>query len=441
MENVITFIGQLDFHAPRLTVKETFDFAFQCKTGGTHAPPEIIKTEAARIYIKKMDSEDSKVNTTLKLLGLSHVADTYVGNSDVRGVSGGQRRRVTLGEMSQANIMPVLCADEMSTGLDAASTFDIVNTVMQFARIIRTTRVISLLQPSPETVSLFDEVILLGEGKVLYAGPVTAVEGYFASLGYSAPDQIDVADFLQVLSTPEGAMLYHPPEGSDKTTPYSVTELAEAFRKSEEFQQIVKRQSGPYETEWDQKHGAKLAPTMTTVPLTKKYQNSGLRSTWLNLRRNLVIWSRDRRFLIANAIKNVIMGVSVGGVFFNTKSVVSIYGVLFQLNLFIMLGAMTSVPEQVNDRIIYYRHADDNFYGAFAYAIGKAVSLLPQVRIQWEISRFVPKSALTPRAVVGRYPNLRNDLLLHGGLGSRRLELLHFHRTSLCVLDCDEPTD
>jgi hypothetical protein len=179
---------------------------------------------------------------------------------------------------------------------------------------------------------------------------------------------------------------------------------------------------------------------MTTVALKKNYQNSGLRQTWLNLHRNLVIWSRDRRFLIANAVKNVIMGVSVGGVFFNTDSVISIYGVLFQLNLFIMLGAMTSVPEQVNDRIIYYRHADDNFYGAFSYAIGKGASLLPQVRIQWKIP-LLTESSLTPRVVVGRCRNLRNDLLLHGGLGSSRLELLHFHRTSLRLLDRDEPTD
>lgn len=64
----------------------------------------------------------------------------------------------------------------------------------------------------------------------------------------------------------------------------------------------------------------------------------GIRNLWLNLVRNLVIWSRDKRFLIANAIKNLIMGVSVGGVFYQTTNSVSIFGVLFQLNLFIMLG-------------------------------------------------------------------------------------------------------
>jgi ABC-type multidrug transport system ATPase subunit len=381
VENVISFIGQLDFHAPRLTVKDTFDFAFQCKSGGTHADAKLVTSDAARDLVKKLDAQDVRVNTILKLLGLDHVADTYVGNPEIRGVSGGQRRRVTLGEMLQSNTTPVLCADEISTGLDAASTYDIVNAITQFTRMNRNTRVISLLQPSPETVSLFDEVILLGDGKILYAGPVIGVEDYFASLGYSAPDQIDVADFLQMLSTPEGAELYHPPEGTEKTTPYSLTELAEAFRKSKEFERIQKRQNEPCETEWHRTEGVDLTlVSSTTVVLKKKYQNSSLRSTFLNIRRNLVIWSRDRRFLIVNAIKNVIMGVSVGGVFFQTENVVSIYGVLFQLNLFIMLGAMTSVPEQVDDRIIFYRHTDANFYGAFSYAIGKGVSLLPQVR-------------------------------------------------------------
>ena len=59
---------------------------------------------------------------------------------------------------------------------------------------------------------------------------------------------------------------------------------------------------------------------------------------WLNFKRFILIWLRDKRFLIANAIKNIIMGCSVGGVFFQTDSIVSIYGVFFQIMLFIMLG-------------------------------------------------------------------------------------------------------
>jgi ABC-type multidrug transport system ATPase subunit len=382
VENVISFVGQLDFHAPRLTVQETFEFAFQCKSGGTHFPPEVIKTDEARQLMQTFDQENYRVNVTMQILGLSGVEDTFVGNSEIRGISGGQRRRVTTGEMSQAYSTPVMCMDEISTGLDAASTYDIISTIAQATRIDRSTQIISLLQPSPETLSLFDEVILMGEGHVLYAGPVTTVEDYFGGLGYRACDQCDVADFLQVLSTPDGAQLY-----IDEGSPYTTEGFAQAFRDSEEFQRIQDRQTMPWETEWKNTKSEHLPITTTTAVLKKKYRNSGIRSTWLNLRRNLVIWKRDKRFLIANTVKNVIMGISVGGVFFQTDSVVSIYGVLFQLNLFIMLGAMTSVPQHVDDRIIFYRHADDNFYGAFAYAFGKGIALLPQVRIQQKLPR------------------------------------------------------
>lgn len=176
VENVISFVGQLDFHAPRLTVKETFDFAFQCKSGGTHIPKELVVTEDAREFVKKLDEADALPMNILEFLGLEHVSDTFVGNAEVRGVSGGQRRRVTVGEMV-VSPTPIFCGDEISNGLDAASTYNIINSLMYFAHLLKRTRVISLLQPSPEAVSLFDEIILLSEGQILYAGPVDDVEG------------------------------------------------------------------------------------------------------------------------------------------------------------------------------------------------------------------------------------------------------------------------
>ena len=344
VENLITFIAQSDDHAPRLTVFETFNFAFQCVAGGRIVPNEAIKDDAGRKVFAQMARDHTRVKLVEESLGLSHVADTFVGNNEVRGVSGGQRRRVTLGEMFQQRT-PILCADEISTGLDAQSTFSIVESIMTFTKAAKMTRVISLLQPGPETVSLFDEIILISEGKIMYAGPVESVEEYFASLGYQAPEQCDVADFLQVVSTPDGAQLYVPPEGSTKTTPYTNAELADAFRSSQLFQKIKDEQKAPWDTDWST--SLNLMPS-TANALKEKYANSAFRSTWLNLRRNIIIWTRDKRFLIANAIKNVIMGISVGGVFFQTDSISSIYGVLFQLTLFIMLGTSSEITSQLS---------------------------------------------------------------------------------------------
>ena len=73
------------------------------------------------------------------------------------------------------------------------------------------------------------------------------------------------------------------------------------------------------------------------------------------------------------------MGLSVGFVFRNTDISRSFFGVLFQGNLFIMLGAMTSTPDKLDDRAIFYKHHDSNFYPALAYIIGQALALIPQM--------------------------------------------------------------
>jgi ABC-type multidrug transport system ATPase subunit len=80
----------------------------------------------------------------------------------------------------------------------AATTFEIVQLMGAISRIMKNVRIVSLLQPPPETVALFDELVLLSEGKVIYSGPVDEVIHHFNSLGYDLPTRMDVADWLQV---------------------------------------------------------------------------------------------------------------------------------------------------------------------------------------------------------------------------------------------------
>ena len=114
MENVIHYIDQLDLHAPRLTVEETFDFAYQCKSAGKtlREEDELLKSDEQRRLMKQADADKLRVKIGLLGLGLAGVKDTFVGDSTVRGVSGGQRRRVTVGEMLMERT-PVLCGDEI----------------------------------------------------------------------------------------------------------------------------------------------------------------------------------------------------------------------------------------------------------------------------------------------------------------------------------------
>lgn len=80
----------------------------------------------------------------------------------------------------------------------AATTYDIVKLLGSVASVTRTIKIVSLLQPSPETVALFDEIILLDSGRVIYNGPLEEVVGYFESLGYQIPERMDIADWLVV---------------------------------------------------------------------------------------------------------------------------------------------------------------------------------------------------------------------------------------------------
>ena len=90
-----------------------------------------------------------------------------------------------------------LFMDEISTGLDSSTTYQIVSCLQQLAHITDSTALVSLLQPAPETFDLFDEVILMAEGKIVYHGPCTHVLQFFEDCGFRCPKRKVAADFLQ----------------------------------------------------------------------------------------------------------------------------------------------------------------------------------------------------------------------------------------------------
>ncbi|KAL7543145.1 hypothetical protein ACHAXR_013436, partial [Thalassiosira sp. AJA248-18] len=190
------------------------NFAFDCCYGGTHkgpfVPSENVDPDVFKL-IKEMDENGWLVDTIMRSVGIKRVQDTFVGNERVRGVSGGEKKRVTVAEMS-ASRTQIACLDKISTGLDAATTFDICKVFGETTRMLNTIKIVSLLQPPPETVALFDEVILLDKGRVLYAGPVDEITLHFKSLGYAQPERMDPADWLQSLPTKDGAQFLAGPE-------------------------------------------------------------------------------------------------------------------------------------------------------------------------------------------------------------------------------------
>ncbi len=87
--------------------------------------------------------------------------------------------------------------DEISTGLDSSTAYRIIKCLSQSVHVMESTMVVSLLQPAPETFELFDDLILLSEGQIVYQGPRDLVTDFFESMGFKCPERKAVADFLQ----------------------------------------------------------------------------------------------------------------------------------------------------------------------------------------------------------------------------------------------------
>ncbi|KAF0747356.1 hypothetical protein AaE_007756, partial [Aphanomyces astaci] len=180
LSSLAAYVQQSDNHYPTLTVKETFEFSHKCLVG-TVDPNDPLAV-----------NEQHMVDILISVFGLSECADTIIGDDMIRGVSGGQKRRVTVGEMMTGRATTLLL-DEFSNGLDASTTYDIAKAVRTMAEVLEKTVVMTMLQPPPEVYDLFDNILVLDKGEVVYNGPRMTLPSYFRSIGYECPPRKDVA--------------------------------------------------------------------------------------------------------------------------------------------------------------------------------------------------------------------------------------------------------
>jgi ABC-type multidrug transport system ATPase subunit len=136
-----------------------------------------------------------RVEELLKTMGLESCAETKVGNEFLKGLSGGQRRRLSLAVAFLKDPL-VVFLDEVTSGLDAASAAGIASFLQELARAQDVIIACTIHQPSAKIFSGFDRLLLLSSGRVAYSGKVKDAAGYFRSLGLAIPEQENPADFF-----------------------------------------------------------------------------------------------------------------------------------------------------------------------------------------------------------------------------------------------------
>ncbi|KAL5060201.1 hypothetical protein RYX36_031805 [Vicia faba] len=324
------YISQHDIHYGEVTVRETLDFSSRC----------------------------------LGMLGLDICADTMVGDEMRRGISGGQKKRVTTGEML-VGPAKALFMDEISTGLDSSTTFQICKFMRQVVHILDVTVVISLLQPAPETFELFDDIILLSEGQIVYQGPREDVLEFFETTGFRCPDRKGVADFLQEVTSKKDQEQYW----FRRDEPYryvSVPEFIDSFNSFHIGEKLVSELKVPYDKR--QTHPNALVKEKYGISNWELFK-ACFSKEWLLLKRNAFVY-------IFKTIQITIMAIITFTLFFRTKMPVGtvqdgqkFHGALFFTLINVMFNGLAELAMTVSRLPVFYKQRDFQFYPAWAFGL------------------------------------------------------------------------
>ncbi|OWZ02952.1 ABC transporter, partial [Phytophthora megakarya] len=370
----VSYVNQRDKHFPTLTVKETLEFAHKfCGGEFVRRGEELLSKGSDKENLEALDATKAYFShypdIVVQQLGLQNCKDTIVGDAMLRGVSGGERKRVTTGEM-EFGMKYVSLMDEISTGLDSAATYDIINTQRSVAHTLHKNVVIALLQPSPEVFSLFDDVMILNEGELMYHGPCDRVQDYFENLGFSCPPERDIADYLLDLGTAE-QYRYEVSNFATKQ-PRSASDFADLFKRSEIHQEMLKALDAPHAPELLQNATENMKP----MP---EFHQSFVDSTLTLLRRQLMVTYRNKPFIIGRLTMITVMGLLYCTTFyqFDPTQVSVVMGVIFSAILFLSMGQSSQIPTYMAERDIFYKHRGANFFRTASYVLATSVSQIP----------------------------------------------------------------
>ena len=274
----VAYVRDCDIHIPHLTVKQTFDYADALLTN------------------TNSQVREEKVQAVMEILGLSHRADTIVGDDLTRGVSGGERRRVTVG-VELLKHCQLLVMDEATTGLDSTTSLQIFR-ALRIVADESSPVFATLKQPGKDLYELFDNVLVMHDGQIAYYGPCAEMMDYLESAGFSVNRSINPAD--EVLSLVD--------ERGD--------ELVETFQRSleeghaaekDDYSTIHGSTSGTVIGKGKAKEPERHMPSDTPQADYPQYARSWLAQYLWTVRRGLQIMKNNPAIAISRVMFAVIM--------------------------------------------------------------------------------------------------------------------------------------
>lgn len=377
-----TYRGQIvmnteeELHFPSLTVGQTMDFATRMK----------IPAHRAKETHNPQEYQKSFKDFLLRSMGIEHTHDTKVGNEYVRGVSGGERKRVSIIE-TLATRGSVFCWDNSTRGLDASTALEWTKAMRAMTDILGLTTIVTLYQAGNGIFNLFDKVLVLDEGKEIYYGPREEARPFMEGLGFICDDSANIGDFLTGVTVPtERAVkpefeMRYPRTGAAIQDIYDNSEIRKRMELEYDYPhtEIAKLDTAEFQ-QAVMEDKAKSLPK--TSPLTVALHDQVITCI---IRQYQIIWGDKATFSIKQ-ITCVIQALIAGSLFYsapnNSAGLFVKGGALFFALLYNALVAMSETTDSFTGRPVLAKHKEFAFYHPAAFCIAQITADLPILFVQ-----------------------------------------------------------
>ncbi|KAK4052819.1 ATP-binding cassette transporter snq2 [Microbotryomycetes sp. JL201] len=363
---IIGYCRQDDALLPFLTVRETLMFAASLRL-----PQSVSKQTKAAI-----------VQQTIDELGLSQVADSLVGGPFRKGLSGGEKRRLSIGCILVTQ-PSVLVADEPTTGLDAFTAFALIETLSKLAKKGRAV-ILSIHQPRSDAFPVFDKVCLLSRGNIVYSGFARDMLPHFASLGYEPNRHTNPLDFVIDISSVDTR-----DDAAEELSKERVGKLVVAWREKEASMQqqsygkplrapTASNSSGSDLEKADGMTSASARPASQTTAKRANLLNQTALLTVRGLKDQYRNWGQTLGF----ALQAVLVGVFMGLAFLNPPEtpagVQTLKTLIFQSTpAFYYLSIVVFIYLLCPLLQLFDREREDNLYATAPAVLAFMLQFLP----------------------------------------------------------------
>ena len=367
----IVYNAEADIHFPHLTVGQTLFHAARFRTPENRIPG-----------VTREDYASCLTDVYMATYGLSHTKNTRVGSELVRGVSGGERKRVSIAEVSLAGAR-LQCWDNATRGLDAATALEFIRALRTSADVLDTTAIIAIYQCSQDAYDLFDKVSVLYDGYQIFFGRGDKAKEYFIKMGWECPQRQTTADFLTSVTSPRERVAQ---KGFEDKVPRTAKEFEAYWKKSPEYAQLIKEID---ESLHENSHGstresalsAKHARQAKNMRKQSPYTVSFAMQVRYLLAREFQRIKNDFYFHAFSALSNSMMALVLSSIFYNLKNDThSFYyrgAAMFLAVLFNSFSSFLEIMSLFEARPIIEKHKQFALYHPSADALASVISQFP----------------------------------------------------------------